>query len=217
MSAPFPTLNPIDAPPQPRNRAWIALTLGGALLAVLATWYIVAQYNQLQHNDIAVDVTWKQTINQYTRRAELVPNLVTVVQGYARHETTLYADIAATRAGLSALRPPARSDDRSTVAAFEQAHRQLAGQVSRLIAVAENYPQLKASALYQDLMAQLEGTENRIAYARQMYIESVATHNFGLRRFPSNLIGAQAGLQQRETIEFADAAVVLKPLVISAP
>ena len=217
MSNAFPTLNVGDAPVQPRRRIWIPVTIAGLILGVLAAWYVVDQYNQLQHNDIAVDVHWKQTINQYTRRAELVPNLVTVVQGYAKHEATLYADIAATRAGLSKLRPPARSDDRRSVAQFEQAHKQLAGQVSRLIAVAENYPELKASALYQDLMAQLEGTENRIAFARGQYIESVASHNFGLRRFPSNLIGAQAGLQPRETIEFADAAVVLKPLLIKAP
>ncbi len=217
MSDAFPTLHNTEAAPPIKSRLWIPLTIAGVLAtAGLAAWYVVGQYNQLQYNDMAVDVSWKQTINQYTRRTELVPNLVTVVQGYARHETALFSEIASTRAGLAQMKPPARSDDRGNVAQFEQAHRQLAGQVSRLITVAEGYPELKASALYQDLMAQLEGTENRIAYARQTYIDSVASHNFGLRRFPTSLIAAQAGLRPCETGEFANTSVVLKPVVLQA-
>lgn len=217
MSDVFPSMNPVNQAPRSHKTAIIVTSVVvGVLLAGLAAWSLVGQYNQLQHNDIAVDVTWKQAINQYTRRAELVPNLVTVVQGYAKHEASLFAEIAATRANLAKLTPASNTGERANIAQFELAQKQLAGQVSRLIAVAEGYPDLKASALYQDLMAQLEGTENRIAYARQMYIESVANHNFGMRRFPTNLMAAQAGLKLRETTDFADTAVVLKPLVISA-
>ena len=213
MSDIFPDMNPVSQAPRSYKTSMIVTGAVTAIaLAGLAAWSLVGQYNQLQHNDIAVEVSWKQAINQYTRRAELVPNLVTVVRGYAKNETALYADIAATRASLTKLNPASNAGN---IAQFESAQKQLAGQVSRLIVVAEAYPDLKASTLYQDLLVQLEGTENRIAYARQMYIESVANHNYGVRRFPTNLMAAQAGLKVRETTDFADTAIVLKPLVLS--
>jgi LemA protein len=220
MSDVFSPLNsavaaPVPVAGAPRARYLVLGLIVALSVAALGAWSLVGQYNELQHNDIRVDYSWKQVINQYTRRADLVPNLVTVVKGYAAHESALFAEIAATRAGLAKLTPPSQAADRSTVAQFESAQKQLAGQVSRLIVVAERYPDLKASTLYQDLMVQLEGTENRIAYARQQYIGSVADHNFGLRRFPTNIMAERAGLKLRETAEFADTAVVIKPVVVN--
>lgn len=217
MSDVFPTFSPTPAPVPAAGRARYVVL--GLLLVVLGVgwgaWSLAGQYNELQRNDIRVDVSWKQVINQYTRRADLVPNLVAVVKAYATHESSLFSDIAATRAGLAKLAPPAGTAARVEVAQFAAAQKQLAGQVSRLIVVAESYPELKASTLYQDLMVQLEGTENRLAFARQQYIEAVAEHNFGVRRFPTNIMAERAGLKPRESAEFADTSVVVKPVAVS--
>lgn len=147
MSDVFPSFGPAPAPVAGAGR--LRYVVGGLVLAGVVVgfglWFLAGQYNQLQRNDIRVDVTWQQVINQYTRRADLVPNLVAVVKGYAAHESALFADLAATRAGLAKLANPAGTAERSAVAQFEAAQKQLAGQVSRLIVVAEGYPELKAA------------------------------------------------------------------------
>jgi LemA protein len=200
--------------PKSHKGKWIA----GILVALLAVtgftaWSAVGQYNELQHNDVRVDVCWHNVLNQYTRRANLIPNLVSVVKTYAAHESELFNQLAATRASLAALSASVadgRNPDNSN--AFQAAQNKLSAQLTRLLVVAEQYPELKSSALFQDLMAQLEGTENRIAYVRQKYIESVADYNFGIRRFPTSLIAAQAGFKPKATITVDNEAVVLAPL-----
>ncbi|MBI3283638.1 MAG: LemA family protein [Burkholderiales bacterium] len=170
------------------------------ILAGLAfsAWYAISQYNTLQANDERVDAEWSHVLNQYTRRADLVPNLVSVVKSYAAHETTLFGEIAAARNKLATLPTSIENNkDPRALEQFLQAQRQLSIPLSRLLMVAENYPELKASELYLDLMVQLEGTENRITYSRQRYIEAVADYNFTIRRFPTNLIAAQAGYKAR--------------------
>jgi len=176
---------------------------------LLASFYLVGQYNDLQRNDVAADTSFSMVINQYTRRSELVPNLVAVVKSYGAQESALFSEIAATRARL-----PGLPTDEAGMQRFNAAHNQLAGQMSRLLLVAEKYPELKASSLYQDLMVQLEGTENRLAYARQYYLASVADYNFGIRRFPGNLLAAQAGFKARPTTHFAAPAVVVRPVSV---
>lgn len=200
--------------PKSHRGKWIAGILV-ALLAVtgLAAWSAAGQYNELQHNDVRVDVCWHNVLNQYTRRANLIPNLVSVVKSYAAHESELFNQLAATRASLASLAASVadgRNPDSSN--SFQVAQNKLSAQLTRLLVVAEQYPELKSSALFQDLMAQLEGTENRIAFARQKYIESVADYNFGIRRFPTSLIAAQAGFKQKATITVDNEAVVLAPL-----
>jgi LemA protein len=212
-TTPFPSLAVPAAPvPAPASRRWIGGACAGLLLA-LSAWWGVSCYNQLQRSDVYLDYAWHQAINQYTRRSELVPNLVAVVKSYAVQETELFRQIAATRSSLAAIGTAAPGDARR-VEQFQAAQGQLAGQLSRLLIVAEKYPELKASSLYQDLMAQLEGTENRIAFARQQYLEAVADYNLNIRSFPGSLIAAQAGMKPRQAGAFADETRVRLPLVV---
>lgn len=211
MHETFPPLNlgtPASAPA--RTGRWIAL---GALLAVIAacilTWAGISQYNALQSNDARVGFAWNQVINQYTRRADLVPSLVAVVRSYTRHEDDLFAQIAAARTRLGSVSEAARAgDDPQKTAQFQAAQSQLSTQLGRLLLVAERYPDLKAATLYQDLMVQLEGTENRLAYARQQYFASLADYNLGLRRFPGNLLAQRIGMQTKQPVALADDRVV---------
>lgn len=216
-TTPFPSLSaePAAQATARPSRRWTgaAGAAGAMLLLALAGWWGVSSYNQLQRSDVYVDYAWGQTINQYTRRSELVPNLVAVVRSYAAHETDLFRQIAATRATLASLGPEAAKDG-ARVAQFQAAQGRLAGQLSRLLLVAEKYPELKASSLYQDLMAQLEGSENRIAFARQQYLAGVADYNLAIRSFPGNLIAAQAGFRQRQAAAFADEARVRLPVEV---
>lgn len=216
-TTPFPTLDatPAPLPASTSSRRWIGAAAIAALTALVAVsaWWSVSTYNGLQRSDVYMDYTWNQTINQYTRRSDLVPNLVAVVKSYAVHESELFRQIAATRSSLAAIGPATPGDPRRAEQ-FQAAQGQLSGQLSRLLLVAEKYPELKASTLYQDLMAQLEGTENRLAYARQQYLGAVADYNLSLRSFPGNLIAAQAGMKPRQAGAFADATRVQVPVVV---
>lgn len=211
-STPFPAPTTGAAAAAPVSRRWIGGVAACVVLA-LSAWWGVNCYNELQRSDVQLDTTWNQAINQYTRRSELVPNLVAVVKSYATHESALFTQIAATRSSLAAIGATAPGDPRR-VEQFQATQNQLAGQLSRLLVIAEKYPELKASALYQDLMVQLEGTENRIAYARQQYLGAVADYNVNVRSFPGNLVAAQAGLKVREAGAFADETRVRLPLVV---
>lgn len=210
MDNTFPPLN-LDTPAPARTGRWIA---GGVILALvlaagLLAWTGISQYNTLQYNDVRVGLAWNQVINQYTRRADLVPNLVAVVRSYAKHEEDLFTRIAAARTQVNSLAAAARSGtDAGKVQQFQAAQKQLSNQLGSLMQLAERYPELKSAALYQDLMAQLEGTENRLAYARDQYFDSLASYNFGLRRFPGNLLARQAGMREKLPLALADDRVV---------
>jgi LemA protein len=136
-------------------------------------------YNEVINNDENVKASWAEVQNQYKRRADLVPNLVKVVQGAAVDASTI--------------------DDPEKLKKFEAAQQQLGGALSRLLVVSENYPDLKASGAFRDLQAQLEGTENRIAVARGRYIESVSTYNKGVLNFPSSIGASLRGKKERPT------------------
>jgi LemA protein len=145
-------------------------------------------YNTLQTTDEQINSTWSEVLNQYQRRADLVPNLVNVVKGVATQEKDVFLGVAEARSqvGRVTLTPELVNDPRA-LQEFAKAQANLGGALSRLLAVAENYPQLKSDAAFRDLQAQLEGTENRITVARKRYIDAVTAYNLTVRTFPSNL------------------------------
>ena len=145
-------------------------------------------YNTFQTGDEAIKSAWSEVLNQYQRRADLVPNLVATVQGYASHEKDVLTQVTQARAQVGAIQAtPELVNNPEAFARFQQAQAGLSSALSRLLVVAENYPQLKADAAFRDLQAQLEGTENRITVARNRYIKAVESYNVSVRTFPNNL------------------------------
>ncbi|MEP7208634.1 MAG: LemA family protein [Casimicrobiaceae bacterium] len=178
----------------------VSLTLGGC------------GYNQLQGQDESIKASWSEVLNQYQRRADLVPNLVNTVKGYAAHEQQVLTDVTNARASVGNIRAtPELVNDPEAFAKFIQAQNQLQGALSRLLVVAENYPNLKADALFRDLQAQLEGTENRITVARNRYIRTVQDFNTTVRSFPTNLTAMVFGLKVKPNFAVADEAAVSVP------
>jgi LemA protein len=165
--------------------------LGSAGLITAATVAILLSgcgYNQLQRQDEQIKAAWSEVVNQYQRRADLVPNLVNTVKGYAAQEQKIFIEVAQARANVGSIKAtPELINDPEAFAKFQAAQAQLAGALSRLLLVAENYPQLKSDAVFRDLTAQLEGTENRITVARNRYIKAVQEYNTTVRSFPTNL------------------------------
>lgn len=167
-----------------------------AVLALLASLLSGCGYNAFQTGDEAVKSAWSEVLNQYQRRADLVPNLVSTVQGYAAHEKDVLTQVTAARAQVGALQAtPELIGNPEAFAKFQQAQAGLSSALSRLLVVAENYPNLKADAAFRDLQAQLEGTENRITVARNRYIKAVEAYNVALRTFPNNLTAMALGYQ----------------------
>jgi LemA protein len=153
-------------------------------------------YNTLQSADEQIKAGWGEVLNQYQRRADLVPNLVNVVQGYAAHEKEVLENVTAARSKVGAIQAtPELINNPQALARFQEAQGELGSALSRLLAVAENYPQLKADGLFRDLQAQLEGTENRIAVARNRYIQAVKEYNVTVRSFPTNLTAMLFGFE----------------------
>ncbi len=153
-------------------------------------------YNTLQSQDEQITANWSEVINQYQRRADLVPNLVNVVKGYASHEKDVLVQVTNARAQVGQVKmTPELINDPAAFQQFQAAQGQLGSSLSRLLAVAENYPQLKADGAFRDLQAQLEGTENRITVARNRYIKAVQAYNTTVRQFPSNLTAKMFGYE----------------------
>ena len=151
-------------------------------------------YNTFQTQDEQVKASWAEVLNQYQRRADLVPNLVNVVKGYATHEKDVFIQVAEARASVGKIQAtPELVNDPAAFAKFQAAQRDMSGALSRLMLVAENYPQLKADGVFRDLQAQLEGTENRITVARKRFIDAVQSYNGTVRQFPSNLTAMVMG------------------------
>lgn len=145
-------------------------------------------YNTFQSQDEQINASWAEVLNQYQRRSDLVPNLVNVVKGYATHEKEVLEAVTASRAKVGGIQAtPELVNDEQAFAKFQAAQGELTSALSRLMVVAENYPNLKADASFRDLQAQLEGTENRITVARNRYIQAVKEYNVTVRSFPSNL------------------------------
>ncbi|PIQ09767.1 MAG: hypothetical protein CO125_04440 [Hydrogenophilales bacterium CG_4_9_14_3_um_filter_59_35] len=155
-------------------------------------------YNTLQSTDEQIKASWSEVLNQYQRRADLVPNLVNVVKGYAAHEKEVLTRVTEARAKVGSIQAtPELINDEQAFAKFQQAQAQMTSALSRLLAVSENYPQLKADGLFRDLQAQLEGTENRITVARNRYIKAVQEYNVTVRSFPGNLTAMMFGFKTK--------------------
>lgn len=153
-------------------------------------------YNTLQAQDEAIKASWAEVLNQYQRRSDLVPNLVNTVKGYAAQEKEVLIQVTEARAKVGSIQMDADSlNDPAAMERFSEAQGALTSSLSRLLLVTENYPQLKADALFRDLQAQLEGTENRITVARNRYIQAVQSYNTTVRSFPSNLTAMVFGHQ----------------------
>ncbi|WP_300454254.1 LemA family protein [Accumulibacter sp.] len=159
-----------------------------ALLVLLAGLLSGCGYNTFQSGDEAIKSAWSEVLNQYQRRADLIPNLVGTVKGYASHEKDVLTQVTEARAQVGAIQAtPELVNNPEAFARFQQAQAGLSSALSRLLVVAENYPQLKADTAFRDLQAQLEGTENRITVARNRYIKAVEGYNVAVRSFPNNL------------------------------
>ena len=155
-------------------------------------------YNQLQALDEDTSAKWSEVVNQYQRRADLVPNLVAVVERYAQHEKEVLTEVAQARSKVGSVQlTPETLTNPSAMQAYSEAQAGMTSALSRLMMVTENYPELKADTMFQDLQAQLEGTENRITVARNNYIQSVQGYNTTVRQFPTNLTAKVFGLQTK--------------------
>jgi LemA protein len=174
---------------------WAGMLLAAVLAATLLSG---CGYNQFQAKDEATKAAWSEVVNQYQRRADLIPNLVNTVKGYATHEKdTLEAVTRARAAATSFQITPEVLNNPEAFQKFQQVQGELSNALSRLMAVSENYPQLKADASFRDLQSQLEGTENRITVARQRYIAAVQDYNVTVRSFPTNLTAMMFGYQAK--------------------
>ena len=165
---------------------------------VLAVSLSGCGYNTMQSQDEAANAAWSKVLNQYQRRAELVPNLVATVQGYAKHEKDVLTEVTEARAKVGSVQLTSdTATNEQQLKAFSDAQAGLTSALSKLMVVVEKYPELKANANFLDLQKQLEGTENRIAVARSDYIESVQTYNTTVRKFPNNLTAKMFGMEVR--------------------
>ena len=162
-----------------------------AALLLLALSLSGCGYNQIQQKDEAVSAGWSEVLNQYQRRADLIPNLVNTVKGYAAHEQQVLTAVTEARAKVSSVN--VNADDPASLAQFQAAQGELSGALSRLMVVVENYPNLKADQSFVNLQTQLEGTENRITVARGRYIQLVQDYNTTIRQFPVNLTAMMFG------------------------
>jgi LemA protein len=194
-----------------------------ALLILIAAMLSGCGYNQIQQKDEAVNAAWSQVLNVYKRRADLVPNLVATVKGYASHEERVFTEVTQARSKVGSIN--VNADDPASLAQFQQAQGELQSAIGRLLVVSENYPQLKADQNFLQLQAQLEGTENRITVERQRYIQSVQDYNTYIRQFPTNLTAMVFGykpkpnfsveneqqIQQPPTVDFGQPAAQSPP------
>lgn len=167
-----------------------------AVVLVLFIW-VKNTYNSLVTGDEAVKSAWSQVENVYQRRADLIPNLVATVKGYANHESSTLQSVVDARAKATSINVDASNLSEEQIAAFQKAQGELSGALSRLLAVSEAYPELKANENFKELQAQLEGTENRIAVERKNYNETAKRYNVRVRSFPTNLIAAMFGFGQK--------------------
>ena len=169
-------------------------------------------YNSMQSGDEAVKAAWSEVLNQYQRRADLVPNLVATVKGYAEHEQSTLEAVTNARASVGKVTITADDlTDEAKVKQFQAAQGELSSALSRLMAVSENYPNLKADGLFQNLQAQLEGTENRITVARNRYITEVQSYNVLVRSFPQNLTAMMFGYKPKANFSVENEKAISAP------
>ncbi|HXZ95764.1 MAG TPA: LemA family protein [Burkholderiales bacterium] len=187
-------------------------TLAYLMLSLTALGLSGCGYNTLQSTDEQVKASWAEVLNQYQRRADLVPNLVNTVKGYAQQEKDVLLGVTNARSKVGAIQAtPELINDPQAFAKFQRAQGELTSALSRLLVVAENYPQLKSDANFRDLQAQLEGTENRITVARNRYIKAVQEYNVTVRSFPSNLTAKLFGFELKPNFTVENESAIAKP------
>jgi LemA protein len=180
-------------------RAWSVAALAFAVLTLSG-----CGYNNLQSKDEGVKAAWSEVVNQYQRRADLIPNLVNTVKGYAAQEQRVLVEVTEARAKVGSIQvTPEVLNNPELFQKYQAAQGQLTGALKSLFAVAENYPQLKSDQNFRDLQSQLEGTENRITVARNRYIQAVQDYNVTVRSFPTNLTAKLFGFQVKPNFSVA--------------
>ena len=170
------------------------------VLAIIALW-AVNVYNGLVENEETVESAWSQVENQYQRRADLVPNLVATVKGYATHESETLENVISARSRATQITIDPSNVTPEQLAQYQAAQGEFSQALGRLLAVAESYPDLKANENFRDLQSQLEGTENRIAIARQQFNDTAREYNTKVRRFPANIIASIFGFERKPYFE----------------
>ena len=184
------------------------------LIALIGTVLLLSGcgYNNIQQQDEQTKAAWSEVVNQYQRRADLIPNLVNTVKGYAAQEYSVLLGVTEARAKVGSIQAtPELVNDPAALAKFQAAQGQLSGALSRLMVVTENYPDLKSNQNFRDLQAQLEGTENRITVARNRYIQSVQTYNSTVRSFPANLTAKMFGAKEKPNFTVENEAAIARP------
>jgi LemA protein len=188
------------------RRISVSLVLAVALLAV------GCGYNDLQTQDEDVKAAWSEVVNQYQRRADLIPNLVNTVKGYAAQEEKVLVGVTEARSRATSIQlTPEMLNDPAALEKFQQAQGELSGALKSLLAISENYPELKSDQNFRDLQAQLEGTENRITVARNRYIDAVKIYNGTVRKFPTNLTAMVFGHQVKPNFTVETEAEIAQP------
>jgi LemA protein len=169
-------------------------------------------YNDIQRSDESVKSAWSEVLNQYQRRADLVPNLVNTVKGFAAQEQQVLTQVTEARSRVGSIQAtPELINDPQAFEKFREAQASMTSALSRLLAVSENYPNLKSDQNFRDLQAQLEGTENRITVARQRYIKAVQEYNTTVRQFPVNLTAMVFGYKEKANFTVENEAAIAKP------
>jgi LemA protein len=187
-------------------------TLRVLLVAAASLMLSACGYNTLQVQDEQVKSAWSEVLNQYQRRADLIPNLVNTVQGYASQEREVLTAVTEARAKAASIQ--VNADDPASLAAFQSAQGELTSALSRLLVTVEAYPDLKSDQNFRDLQAQLEGTENRITVARNRYIQAVQDFNVTVRQFPTNLTAMLFGYKVKPNFTVENEAAISKPPVV---
>jgi LemA protein len=183
-----------------------------SLLLFLVSLLSGCGYNTFQSSDEEIKAAWAEVLNQYQRRADLVPNLVNVVKGYAAHEKDVLTQVTDARSRVGSINAtPELINDEDAFKKFIAAQSQMSGALSRLMVVAENYPQLKADGMFRDLQAQLEGTENRITVARNRYIATVKDYNITVRSFPTNITAMIFGYKTKPSFTVENEQAIAVP------
>ena len=187
-----------------------ARLLVGLPLVLLSLLLSGCGYNAIQRQEEAVNAAWSEVLNQYQRRADLVPNLVNTVKGYAKQEKNVLTEVTEARSRVGSIQAtPELVNDPEAFNRFPQG--QLSSALSRLLVVSENYPQLKSDTVFRDLQAQLEGTENRITVARKRYIDSVQEYNVTIRSFPTNLTAKMFDYSTKSNFSVENEAEISRP------
>jgi LemA protein len=182
------------------------------LLAVVAAQLSGCGYNTLNAGDETIKAAWAEVVNQYQRRADLIPNLVKTVEGFANQEREVLVGVTEARSKVSSIQvTPEMIEDPQAFQQYQAAQGELSSALSRLLVTVERYPELKSDANFRDLQAQLEGTENRITVARNRYIEAVREYNTTVRSFPTNLTAMMFGFDVKPTFTVENEAELAKP------